>query len=265
GGFDAGAYADFYRAENRSIWLQELNLTPAQRLELQRFLQWNELPQNRDYRYDYYRDNCSTRVRDAIDRVVGGRIRAQTAEVLTDATYRSHTRRLTTEDPALYTGLLVGLGEPVDRRITAWEEMFLPLSMREHLRSITVLDAEGREVPLVRSETTLHEAVRPPLPAAPPNWIPGYLAVGVLLGGALALLGSLAPRAGAARAGFALLGGLWSLLAGVGGVVLAGLWALTDHEAAYRNENLFQLNPLSLALVVLVPAAAYGARWARHP
>ena len=48
------------------------------RLELQRFLQWNERPENRFYHYDYYRDNCSTRVRDALDRVLGGRIAAQT-------------------------------------------------------------------------------------------------------------------------------------------------------------------------------------------
>jgi hypothetical protein len=49
--------------------------------------------------------------------------------------------------------------------------------------------------------------------------------------------------------------------------VLAGLWAFTDHVMAYRNENLFQLNPLLLGLTVLVPLALAGmhraARWAR--
>ena len=40
------------------------------------FLEWNERPENRFYHYDYYRDNCSTRVRDALDRVLGGRIHA---------------------------------------------------------------------------------------------------------------------------------------------------------------------------------------------
>ncbi len=265
GGFDAAAYAEFYREQNRSVWVQELDLTPAERLELQRFLQWNDTPGNREYRYDYYRDNCSTRVRDAIDRILGGRLRERTEGVPTGATYRSHTRRLTAEDPVLYTGLLLGLGEPVDRPITAWEEMFLPLRMREHLRSITIRDAAGREVPLVKSERTLFEAARPPLPDSPPSWIPGYLAAGAALGGLLALLGSLAAGSAAARFGFAALGALWSLFAGTGGLILAGLWALTDHAAAYRNENLFQLEPLSLALVVLLPALAYGAHWAARP
>jgi hypothetical protein len=49
--------------------------------------------------------------------------------------------------------------------------------------------------------------------------------------------------------------------------VLAGLWAFTDHVMAYRNENLFQVNPLVLALAVLVPLGLGGsgraARWAR--
>jgi hypothetical protein len=45
----------------------------------------------------------------------------------------------------------------------------------------------------------------------------------------------------------ALCGG-WSLLAGIFGLVLAGLWAFTDHAAAYQNENLLQLNPLQLVL-----------------
>jgi hypothetical protein len=48
--------------------------------------------------------------------------------------------------------------------------------------------------------------------------------------------------------------------------VLAGLWAFTDHAMAYRNENLFQVNPLVLALAVLVPLAQAGSaragRWA---
>ena len=262
GGFDAGAYADFYQQQNRSVWVQELNLTPAERLEMQRFLQWNDTPGNRDYRYDYYRDNCSTRVRDVIDRVLGGQMRAQSEGVLTESTYRSHTRRLTAADPALYTALLLGLGQPVDRRISAWEEMFLPLQMREHLRTLTVRRADGSTVPLVKSEQALFEAAVPPLPDSPPSWIPGYLAIGALFGGLLALLGRHAPEKRGARVGLAVLGGSWSLFAGVGGLVLAGLWTLTDHAAAYRNENLFQLNPLSLALLVLLPALALGARWA---
>jgi hypothetical protein len=48
------------------------------------------------------------------------------------------------------------------------------------------------------------------------------------------------------------LSGGWTLVAGIFGLVLAGLWAFTDHAAAYQNENLLQLNPLQLTLVPLL-------------
>jgi hypothetical protein len=47
------------------------------------------------------------------------------------------------------------------------------------------------------------------------------------------------------------------MLGGLGGVVLAGLWGLTDHVMAYRNHNLFQLDPIALALV---PAMVIAVR-----
>jgi hypothetical protein len=43
------------------------------------------------------------------------------------------------------------------------------------------------------------------------------------------------------------------LLTGVAGVVLAGLWGLTDHAAAYHNENVLQANLLALPLLWLIP------------
>ena len=99
--------AAYVRAD-RSVWIQELELTPAQRVALRDFLEWNSREENKYYGYDYYRDNCSTRVRDAIDRILGGVIEAQTASVPTGTTWRSHTRRLTSNDAIVYTGLNTG-------------------------------------------------------------------------------------------------------------------------------------------------------------
>jgi hypothetical protein len=264
--FDAHLTARAYMRTNRSVWVQELNLTPRQRHDLAEFLAWHRQPENRFYRYDYYYDNCSTRVRDAIDRVLSGRIRSQTERAPSGETFRSHTRRASANDVLTYTGLAAGLGPDVDREISIWEEMFLPLAMRERVRALTVLDEDGREAPLVLSEGTLFVADRPPLPAAPPRWWPGYLAVGLLLAAAFLMLGHFAARSGAARAALAGLGAGWALIVGLLGVVLAGLWAFTDHTAAYRNENLFLFNPVALGLVVLLPLLLYRPgrydRWA---
>jgi hypothetical protein len=258
--FPARLTAESYRLANRSVWVQELNLTPAQRRALVERLEWNRLPENRFYRYDYYYDNCSTRVRDALDFVLDGQIREQTADLPAGETFRTHTRRLTTNDVAIYTGLMAGLGPAVDRPISVWEEMFLPLAMRESVRDLTVTDADGRRAPLVLAEETLFVAERPPPPATPPRWWPGYLAAGLALAALILTLGQPAAHHAVARAALAGVAGAWLLAAGVLGVVLAGLWGLTDHAAAYRNENLFQFNPLALALLVLLPLFLYRPR-----
>ncbi len=258
-GLDADAMLRTYIHDNRSVWVQELDIGPEQRVALRDFLQWNERPENRYYRYDYYRDNCSTRVRDALDRVLGGRLRARTDTVATGTTYRSHTKRLTVTDIPLYTGLDVALGEPADRPISAWEEMFLPLSVRAWAARMTVVDSAGREHPLVRAERALYTSSVAEPRARPPAWLPGYLAVGVILGAAFV------AGATAARTAFAWIGSAWTFLAGTCGLILAFLWAFTDHAAAYRNENLFQASLFLIPLVVLLPALARGKAWARRP
>ena len=253
-GFSAQSYLELYRRANRSVWVQELDIPPHARRELQQFLEWNERPENRFYHYDYYRDNCSTRVRDALDRALGGQIRNQTAGQPTGHTYRFHTLRLTSNDPPIYTALLLALGHPVDRPISQWEEMFLPLAMRNHLRAVTIRDANGVTHPLVRSERALYESTDPAPPESPPNWIPGYLIIGTAVGAGVFALARGSGRT--ARVGFYFLALGWVLLSGLGGLVLAGLWGLTDHTAAYNNENLLQLNLLALPLLWLIPRAA---------
>jgi hypothetical protein len=263
-GFPSQPYLRTYVRDDRSVWLQELNLPPAARLQLREFLRWNERPENRFYHYDYYRDNCSTRVRDAIDRVIGGAIEAQTADLATGKTYRFHTLRLTSNDPPIFTGLFLALGPGVDRPISAWEEMFLPMALREHARRVVLPGPNGTPVPLVKSERTIFESTAPPPPDTPPRWLPWYLALGVAIGGVAAVLGRINGRWG--RLGLGLLAVLWGVIGGLAGVVLAVLWGLTDHVMAYRNENLFQLNPLLLGLALLGPLALAGkaraGRWA---
>jgi hypothetical protein len=191
-GFPAESYVRTYVRDNRSVWVQELNLPPAARLQLRDFLRWNEQPDHRFYHYDYYRDNCSTRVRDALDRVLGGAIKAQTEGLPTGTTYRFHTQRLTTNDPPIFTGLLLALGPGVDRPISAWEEMFLPMALREHARRVVLRGPDGSTVPLVARERTLFKSTAPQPPEAPPSWLPWYLALGVVIGSLAGLLGAAA-------------------------------------------------------------------------
>jgi hypothetical protein len=127
---------------------------------------------------------------------------------------------------------------------------------------MTVTDEEGGEKPLVKRELTLYESTLGPEPEAPPDWRLRFLAVGVALAGLLILPGWLGSTRRSARFLAALTSSVWALVLGVGGVFMLGIWFLTAHWAGFRNENLFFLNPVALALAVLVPFAALGKPWA---
>jgi hypothetical protein len=53
---------------------------------------------------------------------------------------------------------------------------------------------------------------------------------------------------------------LWSLIAGVAGLALVFAWVFTKHYFMGRNANLMHMDPLSIALVVLIPLSIYGLR-----
>jgi len=253
-----------YRYLNRSVWVQELDLTPAERLAVRDFIVWNARPENRYYRYDYYLDNCSTRVRDVIDRVVGGQLKQATETRLTNTTYRFHTQRALQFDGAVALGTNIGLGEVADRRISEWEESFLPARLQEHVRRVQLRTPDGSTRPLVKSERQLFAANRPPEATAPPSEMVRNLAIGLAIA---IILGALARGAGAgkraARIGFTTLATIWTALNGILGVILVVGWTATRHVFMARNENLLQFDALSLGLAVVLPMALTRARSVR--
>ena len=243
-----------YTHADRTLVDQRLALTPAQRLALVQFLEWNAREENKFYRYDYYLDNCSTRLRDALDRALGGVIRAQTGATLSGTTFRQETRRLTEADLPLYTGLMLGLGPPTDRPITEWELMFLPVRMMERLRGVSLPAPDGRRMPLVAATDTLYLSQRFTEPAGQERRTPLYLAVGAAVGLLLVATG----RARRPRL-FLAVGGLVALLLGLGGGLLTFLMGFTDHAVTYGNENALLVSFLALILAFVLRPATNGS------
>ena len=247
-----------YRRVNRSVWLQRVNLTPGQRIELQAHVRETDTEANRYYRYDYYRDNCSTRVRDALDLVLGGQIRAATEGLETGTTYRWHTARLLEPVLAAYAGIQFLVGNRGDEPISAWDEMFLPLPLQRHLENVRVRTPEG-EVSLLGPAVQVVDAQREPVPSTAPNMLVGFLLTGAVFGGLFAISGWMAGRGKRWAAWLlALSGGGWSLIVGLLGSALLLSWVFTDHFFWGLNENAFQANPVSLVLSALLLLAAVG-------
>ena len=259
---DPRAMISAYIRRDRSVWVQELNLPPAARAELLQFLENNLLEENRYYRYDYYRDNCSTRIRDVLDMVVGGAIRAQSADTVPGSTWRSLSDRLLARAPLAYTGAKLSLGSPADRTISRWDEMYIPMRLQEYFRTVQIEGQDGELTPLVRSEEAVYLGSGPPERSEPPGWYLIYLAIGSVWAALMVWCAGLALKGSRlGRMGFGLVAGAWALVAGLGGSLLLFLWFGTDHVTTRANENVLQLNPLALLLLVVVPLALVSDRW----
>ncbi|MGN6519337.1 MAG: lipoprotein N-acyltransferase Lnb domain-containing protein [Dokdonella sp.] len=233
---------EMYREERREIVEQRLALTPPQARDLVAFLEWNARPENAQYRYDYFEANCSTRVRDALDRALGGALHAQSEGRSRGYTWRLDALRLMAPEPVLMLLIDLGLGPYADQRIDYWQESFVPATLADVVTGVN--NGSGA---LAAPAATLARGDVEPAPVLPPDLRWPFLGLGIVLG---AIVYTLGGSASAARrvplATFAL---LFELFCGVGGLLLLFLWFGTEHRAAWRNENLLLLNPLCLALL----------------
>ena len=263
-GGDAIGMVEAYRRIGRPVTLQRLRLTDRQTAQLRTDLARNALEENKYYRYDYFRDNCSTRLRDALDRAVGGAIRRATDSAGTDYSYRRESVRLTDGVLPVQAGIDLALGHPADAALTEWQSFFVPMRLRDGLRHVRVSDgAAGGESPLVLVEETIAPASGSPAVVERPTsprlfW--RYLAGGLLLAALVVGLRIMMLTRRTAAWGLAIFGAGWWLITGILGVLIALAWLATQHVFWARNENLLLLTPFSLALVVLGPMSLLRGR-----
>lgn len=252
-----------YASYNRDVRIQELNLTPEQRLEISRLLADNVLPQNREYLYHHYNDNCVTRLRDMIDRATDGQLR-EADKAPGRMTLRDHTRRYTAVSPPMSVLLDFLMNDEIDRPITRWEEAFLPDELERQVAALQVTGADGQKAPLVAKSWAFYKSDRTPPPEEPPSYAPWMLLMGLAIGGSAVGLMYWGRRG--ARLPRVLLGVehvVVGLVLGLPGTALFFMWLFTDHTVTYRNENLFLANPLMLLLVPLGIMLAWGSVKAR--
>jgi uncharacterized protein DUF4105 len=242
----------FYIESGRSVTRQTLAMTADQAAALRDFLLWNLRPENVGYNYDYYADNCTTRVRDALNKALGGVMKAQLAPRAGGMTYRQQTDRLMSAQPWLMLVMDLGLGSYADQPLDAWQESFLPETLQAQLREVRVDDGHGALQPLVRDEQLTSPNRLDVPPAAAPDLRVPLACAGLLLG----LLIVVTRRRWAT--GYALLGSLYLVSAAIIGLILLALWMLTTHRSAWANANLLLFNPLALLLLPTLWRARRG-------
>lgn len=229
----------YYRDVGRGVSIQWLDLDDAQAKRLAAALAENAKPENARYRYEYFTDNCATRVRDALDRVLDGGLRPQLETRSQGNSYRSESVRLASPATWMWLGFDLGLGPAADRPMSRWQDAFVPMQLAAGLREAKL--ADGR--PLVKSE----EILLPHRIAPEPGEFQRHWWKWLLIGMAIAI-GVLALSHRAARATTVVAISIW-LLCGLLGALMTFIWLETAHRFGWANHNLLLFNPLCLLLL----------------
>lgn len=258
---ETAPFLDAYARLNRTIYANEVYLDDDEALALDEFVRWNHRPENRAYTYHYFLDNCSTRLRDALDGVLGGLLGDRFGQRMTPESFRDHSRRLVQETLWVDQGLSFLLGARGDAPITEWEAMFVPMELMELMEGVERPDGEGGMRPLLGARDTLFLADRPPTPEEPPRFSFLWILGGLAAGGGIAALGAGASQGRrGATTGLAAAIVAWGLFSGALGGLLVAAW-LTDHDFIHWNLNVLYISPLGPALAVVAAAALGRSAW----
>ncbi len=115
-----------YQYEKRSVWEQELLLTGEQKIKMNSFLQWNALPENKNYLYDFIADNCTTRVRDIIARNSSDSLLFDKIATPGDSSYRDGINRYSENLYWLNFGMNLLIGKRTDHKASDHRYYYLP-------------------------------------------------------------------------------------------------------------------------------------------
>jgi hypothetical protein len=248
-----------YFAEDRDIVAYTLDVDEAGTEAIIAYAEENVLPENCWYDYDDFTDNCATRIRDLVDLGTGGQLRVWAEAQPGRFTFRQHIRRFMGFHPWVdwYTGFL--MGRTLDRGITAWDEMFLPVELGRHIRDFSVTEADGQQRKLVAHVELVNQTkTRQPVLNAPPEEFPRSFIAGLVL--ALffvwAARNDKHKRPGRVTSG--ILQSAAGLFFGLSGLAALLAPVLAGNEYLARNNNVLFVNPVFLLAVPLGILSAQG-------
>jgi len=262
-GFDEFMYE--YQMTGRGVWEQQLNLSPTQSEELLKLLEDNLKPENRYYRYDFFYDNCSTRVRDIIQDVCANNGDSINFSYVPPhpVTFRDAIQNNLNYMPWSDFGIDLALGTGCDKTMEKRDYSFLPDSLLQEfdyaLRGGNKITSQPNEILAQKFHL-----------AKPNFWKPTnvfflFLVLQVTLG--IVLLKRKTPPAlqaispsSSRSVGTAenchigkspyrqliIPDRILLFISGLVGALIIFLWFFTDHTTTQANWNILWANPLNL-------------------
>ena len=251
-----------YRSQERSVWQDRINLTNPQKEILYRRLLWNMQPENIIYPYQYFFDNCTTRVRDYLNEALSSTIETKTSSYdLPSLTFRDQVKGHYESVALIGFSLDVLMNSNIDEPLSQWDEMFLPLKLRERLYLVESDVAEDGVRNKLLSDPQEVMLFAPPKVEKDPYQIAfvGLLAPVLML---LSMLKKIPMSyfATHSRVGLkfpsinyrllGLLGIVTALFSGIYGILMLGSWFVSEHLDLHHNINLLLFWPTDLLILI---------------
>ena len=235
-----------YIAEKRWIKQQKLDLTYGEKIAIFEFLLKNAQPSNREYQYDFFLDNCATRIRDVLAVNLGSKLSYQDKQYAPFLySFRELIQQRLHWNSWGSLGIDIALGAVIDRTANPWEHQFLPDYVFESLKSATIT-RNNKTSALIKKETTINN----PGPRARNTAFllsPFFVFLVIALGIVYRTL-----RDSKQQKRSRWLDTVLFFVTGIVGVLLLVLWLATDHTATINNYNILWAFPVNLIFFTLL-------------
>lgn len=242
-----------YQYYNRYVHEQILNLTQSQKQELFDYLIWNSEGENQFYLYDYFYDNCATKIPEVMLEVFGDTVTFDGSFIKSDYTIRNLTDLYLEQQPWGDLGIDICLGLPMDKTATPYEYMFLP-DYVESSFDHAFIKADGKTIPLVKEKLIKYES-------QPEERTANLFHPLIVFGIVLLITGFISYRDWKRKKLSKWFDTILFGITGLIGALLLLLWVATDHKAAANNYNLLWALPTNL---IVAFALFKNRKWVVH-
>lgn len=227
-----GYFLQIYNYEKRWVKTQELNLNNEQVQETYNFLKNNAKPANKDYQYDFFYNNCSTKIEDVIVGVLKDSVTFSNSHILTHKTHRDLIADYTKNQKWGKFGIDLALGSVIDNEATKDEYKFLPDYIFDAFENATITTKYGLQPLVKETKTVINPKTTNVL--KPFNFITTPLFV-ISCISLIILFLSYKNFKNNSRTKW--LDFLIFFITGTIGIAVLLLWFATDHTATYKNLN----------------------------